>query len=106
RRQDVARARAPSPHRREAAISVAIVACSIPASPATGPPRRPSTGQGVAAVAEPRGANVESRDRLRWPASFRNGGQNQIGTIADIKSEPWPNCLGNRRVGARVEEAL
>src|SRR5271167_4423796 len=40
-----------------------------------------------AAVAEPRGANDESRDRLRWPASFRNGGRNQIGTVADIKSE-------------------
>src|SRR5260370_27772304 len=40
-----------------------------------------------AAVAEPRGANAESRDRLRWPASFRNGGRNQIGTVADIKSE-------------------
>src|SRR3974390_3120385 len=40
-----------------------------------------------AAVAEPRGANAESRDRLRWPASFRNGGRNQIGTAADIKSE-------------------
>ena len=40
-----------------------------------------------AAVAEPRGANGESRDRLRWPASFRNGGRNQIGTVADIKSE-------------------
>src|SRR5271166_4367653 len=40
-----------------------------------------------AAVAEPRGANVESRDRLRWPASFRNGGRHQIGTVADIKSE-------------------
>src|SRR5271168_1763315 len=40
-----------------------------------------------AAVDEPRGANVESRDRLRWPASFRNGGRNQIGTVADIKSE-------------------
>src|SRR5580693_3242972 len=40
-----------------------------------------------AAVAEPRGANAESRDRLRWPASFRNGGRHQIGTAADIKSE-------------------
>src|SRR5277367_12567 len=40
-----------------------------------------------AAVAEPRGANDESRDRLRWPASFRNGGRHQIGTVADIKSE-------------------
>src|SRR5271157_2661913 len=40
-----------------------------------------------AAVAEPRGANVESRDRLRWPASSRNGGRDQIGTVADIKSE-------------------
>src|ERR1700691_4151013 len=40
-----------------------------------------------AAVAEPRGANAESRDRLRWPASFRNGGRHQIGTVADIKSE-------------------
>src|SRR5208337_1331723 len=41
-----------------------------------------------AAVDEPRGANVESRDRLRWPASSRNGGRDQIGTVADIKSEP------------------
>src|ERR1700689_2986492 len=40
-----------------------------------------------AAVAEPRGANPESRDRLRWPASFRNGGRHQIETAADIKSE-------------------
>src|SRR5271156_3953810 len=40
-----------------------------------------------AAVAEPQGANDESRDRLRWPASFRNGGRDQIGTVADIKSE-------------------
>ena len=30
---------------------------------------------------------TESRDRLRWPASVRNGGRNQIGTVADIKSE-------------------
>src|SRR5271167_4318256 len=40
-----------------------------------------------AAVAEPRGANDESCDRLGWPASFRNGGRDQIGTVADIKSE-------------------
>src|ERR1700678_949803 len=40
-----------------------------------------------AAVAEPRGANVESRDRLRWPASFRNGGRNQIGIPGRIASE-------------------
>ena len=44
-RQDVARSRARSPHRGEAAISVAIVACSVPASPASRSPRRPSTGQ-------------------------------------------------------------
>src|SRR5271167_3028323 len=47
-----------------------------------------------AAVAEPRGANDESRDRLRWPASFRNGGRHQIGTVADIKSE---SLAGMRR---------
>src|SRR5208282_6911304 len=40
-----------------------------------------------AAVSEPRGANGESRDRLRWPASNRNGGRNQIGTVAGFKSE-------------------
>jgi hypothetical protein len=44
-------------------------------------------GPRSAAVAEPRGANDQSRDRLRWPASFRNGGRHQIGTAADIKSE-------------------
>ena len=62
---------------------------------------------GSAAVAEPRGANAKSRDRLRWPASFRNGGRHQIGTAADIKSESlaglrrnshfpplaWASCL-------------
>src|ERR1700684_407838 len=40
-----------------------------------------------AAVTESRGANVESRDRLRWTASFRDRGGDQIGTLADIKSE-------------------
>src|SRR5277367_1121392 len=40
-----------------------------------------------AAVAEPRGANDESRDRLRWPASFRNGGRDQIGIPGRIASE-------------------
>src|SRR5271157_519313 len=55
-----------------------------------------------AAVAEPRGANVESRDRLRWPASFRNGGRNQIGTVADIKSESGGLCeVAGARVGRR-----
>src|SRR5208337_1330689 len=41
-----------------------------------------------AAVAEPRRANNQSRDRPRWQASFRNGGRNQIGTVADFKSVP------------------
>src|SRR5271157_2112726 len=40
-----------------------------------------------AAVAEPRGANNESRHRLRWPASFRNGGRHQIGIPGRIASE-------------------
>src|ERR1700691_2641929 len=52
-----------------------------------------------AAVAEPRGANVESRDRLRWPASFRNGGRNQIGTVADIKSESPAGLPRNSQFG-------
>src|SRR5277367_4016742 len=51
-----------------------------------------------AAVAEPRGANDESRDRLRWPASFRNGGRDQIGTVADVKSE---SLAGIRRNSQR-----
>src|SRR5208282_3240879 len=44
-RRDVARSRARSPYRGAAAISVAVVACSVPASPASPSPRRPSTGQ-------------------------------------------------------------
>ena len=44
-RRDVARSRARSPHRGEAAIDVAIVACSVPASPASRSPRRPSTAK-------------------------------------------------------------
>src|SRR5271167_4934365 len=51
-----------------------------------------------AAVAEPRGANDESRDRLRWPASFRNGGRDQIGTVADIKSESLAGLRRNSHV--------
>src|SRR5271157_2767564 len=59
-----------------------------------------------AAVDEPRGANVESRDRLRWPASFRNGGRLHFGMVTGIKSErwptsnrnPWPDCVGIRRI--------
>src|SRR5271157_3288136 len=53
-----------------------------------------------AAVAEPRGANDQSRDRLRWPASFRNGGRDQIRTVADIKSESGGLCeVADARVG-------
>src|SRR5271170_277270 len=52
-----------------------------------------------AAVDEPRGANVESRDRLRWPASFRNGGRNQIGTVAEIKSESLAGLPRNSQEG-------
>ena len=33
------------------------------------------------------GANVESRDRLRWPGSNRNGGRHQIGIPGRIASE-------------------
>ena len=28
-----------------------------------------------------------TENRLRWPASFRNGGRDQIGMVAGIKSE-------------------
>src|ERR1700677_3761432 len=56
-----------------------------------------------AAVAEPRGANAESRDRLRWPASFRNGGRHQIGTAADIKSESPAGLRRNSHGGGRPE---
>src|ERR1700728_2192893 len=57
-----------------------------------------------AAVAEPRGANDESRDRLRWPASFRNGGRDQIGTVADIKSESLAGLRRNSHVFAYVRK--
>src|SRR5271156_4928017 len=77
-----------------------------------------------AAVAEPQGANDESRDRLRWPASFRNGGRDQIGTGADIKSEslaglrrnsherasssfsPWLILLAPRRIRSSVSPGI
>jgi len=44
-RPDAARSRGRSPHRGEVAIDVAIVACSVPASPASQSPRRSSTKQ-------------------------------------------------------------
>src|ERR1700722_20828636 len=56
-----------------------------------------------AAVDEPRGANVESRDRLRWPASNRNGGRNQIGTVAGFKSE---SPAGLRRNSQQLESCV
>ena len=34
-----------------------------------------------------RWSNVESRDRLRWPGSNRNGGRHQIGIPGRIASE-------------------
>src|SRR5271157_6139262 len=77
-RQDVARSRARSPHRGEAAISVAIVACSVPASPASDllvDHRRAKS----AAVAEQR------EQTLR--AVTGSGGWLHLGTAADIKSE-------------------
>jgi integrase len=41
----------------------------------------------MAWIDDSRGADAVRRDRLRWPASFRNGGRLQIGIAADIKSE-------------------
>src|SRR5271163_5066924 len=57
-----------------------------------------------AAVAEPRGANDESRDRLRWPASFRNGGRDQIGTVADIKSESLAGLRRNSHLSVEGQQ--
>src|ERR1700677_4885360 len=57
-----------------------------------------------AAVAEPRGANVESGDRLRWPASFRNRGRDQIGTVADIKSESPAGLRRNSQVTEEISK--
>ena len=48
-----------SPHRGEVAISVAIVACSVPALPASPSPRRSSTSR-TAAVPDSRGANAQA----------------------------------------------
>jgi len=48
---------------------------------------------GSAAIADLRAANGENRDRLRWPASFRNSGRNQIGIPGRIESEFAPGCL-------------
>src|SRR6185437_5367298 len=61
-----------------------------------------------AAVVDLRGANVESRDRLRWPASFRNGGRDQIGMAADIKSESLAGLRRNSHAepGAELETAV
>jgi len=42
-----------------------------------------------------------SLQQLKWPASFRNGGRHQIGTVADIKSE---SVAGLRRISHRALE--
>ena len=84
RRRPISRALTPSWRSRNRCRN-----CRMLSSRFAGIPISSSTidGPRSAAVAEPRGANDQSRDRLRWPASFRNGGRHQIGTAADIKSE-------------------
>jgi hypothetical protein len=41
----------------------------------------------TAAFVDPRGASAERLNRLRWPASFRNGGRLQIGFGGRTASE-------------------
>src|SRR5271165_4119703 len=93
-RQDVARSRARSPHLGAAAIDVAVVACSVPASPAYRSPRRPSTGQECRSWRtagskrrEPYPAQVAGFISEWWPGSNRNGGRHQIGMPGRIASE-------------------
>src|SRR5271155_5546136 len=57
----------------------------------------------TAAVADSRGANGLSLQQLRWPASFRNGGRHQIGTVAGFKSE---SVAGMRRNSQGVKFLL
>src|SRR5271154_7080097 len=47
----------------------------------------------TASVADSRGANGLSLQQLRWPASFRNGGRHQVGTVAGFKSESVAGAL-------------
>ena len=82
-----ARSRARSPHRGEAAISTAIVASSVPASPAFPFSSSIIDEQGVPRVLTRGEQTTRTENRLRWPASSRNGGRLQIGTLAGIKSE-------------------
>ena len=89
-RQDVARYRARSPHRGEAAISVAIVAYSVPASPASRSPRHHRRARS-AAVAEPRGATLR--------AVTGSGGRLHLGMVAGIKSEWWPGIKSESLAG-------
>jgi hypothetical protein len=43
-----------------------------------------------------------TENRLRWPASFRNGGRDQIGMAAGIKSESLAGLNRNSHVGQRA----
>ena len=56
---------------------------------------------GSASVADSRGADAGRRSRLRWPASFRNGGRLQIGTAAGIKSELVAGLRRNSHASSR-----
>ena len=53
---------------------------------------------GSASVADSRGADAGRRSRLKWPASFRNGGRLQIGTAAGFKSESVAGLRRNSHV--------
>src|SRR5579863_2850768 len=52
----------------------------------------------TASVADSRGADGVSHQQLRWPASFRNGGRLQIGTVAGFKSESVAGLRRNSHI--------
>ena len=58
---------------------------------------------GVCRSCRTAGSKQCGRDRLRRPASFRNGGRDQIGTVADIKSV-WAAGLNRNSQLAKLRE--
>src|SRR5271165_272667 len=78
-RQDVARSRARSPHRGGAAIDVAIVACSVPASPASRISSSTIDGPGV--------PQLLNRGEQTLRAVTGSGGRLHFGMVAGIAAQ-------------------
>src|ERR1700722_18800552 len=53
-----------------------------------------------------RGSGRRASNRLGWPASFRNGGRHQIGTVAGFKSESVAGLRRNSHLLLRAAQGL